>query len=256
MPWVFRLAMTLPGGVSPFSHSIQSARSLVGSGGGRSMAGRLSAGSAGSPPAVEVRDPGGVTRRLVLASASPARLGVLRAAGFAPEVMVSGVDEHDVTGPAHQVARVLAERKARAVADGLGNADALVVGCDSVLDVDGTTRGKPASVGEARSWWASVAGRTAVLHSGHCVIDTATGESASAVASTVVRYGHPTDAEIDAYLATSEPLQVAGGFTIDGYAAPFIDGIDGDHGTVLGLSLPVLRRLLAELGTPIVELWA
>jgi septum formation protein len=198
----------------------------------------------------------GVTRRLVLASASPARLGVLRAAGFAPEVIVSGVQEDDVTGPTHQVARVLAERKARAVADRLGDADALVVGCDSVLDVDGATRGKPVSVDEARAWWASVAGRTAVLHSGHCVIDTASGASASAVASSVVRYGRPTDAEMEAYLATPEPLQVAGGFTIDGYAAPFVDGIDGDHGTVLGLSLPLLRRLLAEIGTPIVELWA
>jgi septum formation protein len=197
-----------------------------------------------------------VTRRLVLASASPARLGVLRTAGFAPEVMVSGVAEDDVTGPTHEVALVLAERKARAVADRLGATDALVVGCDSVLDVDGVTRGKPADADEARRWWASVAGRTAVLHSGHCVIDTADGRQASAVASTVVRYGTPSDAEVEAYLATGEPLQVAGGFTIDGYAAPFVDGIDGDHGTVLGLSLPLLRRLLAELGTSIVELWA
>jgi septum formation protein len=196
-----------------------------------------------------------VTRRLVLASASPARLGVLRTAGFAPEVIVSGVDEGDVSGPTDEVARVLAERKARAVADGLGDADALVVGCDSVLDVDGTTRGKPADTDEARRWWASLAGRAAVLHSGHCVIDTASGAQASGVASTVVRYGTPSDAEVEAYLATGEPLRVAGGFTIDGYASPFVDGIDGDHGTVLGLSLPLLRRLLAEVGTPIVELW-
>jgi septum formation protein len=196
-----------------------------------------------------------VTRRLVLASASPARLGLLRAAGFAPEVIVSDVDEDDVTGPTAQVALRLAERKARAVADRLVGADALVVGCDSVLDVDGATRGKPASADEARAWWASVAGRSAVLHSGHCVIDTTTGKEASAVASTVVHYGTPTTAEIDAYVATGEPLRVAGGFTIDGYAAPFVDRIEGDHGTVLGLSLPLLRSLLAEVGTPVVELW-
>jgi septum formation protein len=197
-----------------------------------------------------------VPRRLVLASASPARLGVLRAAGFAPEVIVSDMPEDDVAGPTTEVARQLAERKAQAVAERLGAAaDALVVGCDSVLDVDGETRGKPSTVDEARLWWTSVAGRTAVLHSGHCVVDTATGALASAVASTVVRYGTPTEAEMDAYLATGEPLRVAGGFTIDGYAAPFVDGIDGDHGAVLGLSLPLLRRLLAEVGTPIVELW-
>lgn len=192
----------------------------------------------------------------MLASASPARLSVLRTAGFAPEVIVSGVPEDDVVGPPQKVALELAERKAAAVADRLSGADALVVGCDSVLDVDGEARGKAADAAEARAWWTSVAGRTAVLHSGHCVIDTATGRQASAVASAVVRYGTPTDAEMDAYLATGEPLLVAGGFTIDGYAAPFVEGIEGDHGTVLGLSLPTLRRLLAELDTSIVELWA
>ncbi len=190
----------------------------------------------------------------MLASASPARLGVLRAAGFAPEVIVSGVDEDGVTGTTDEVALVLAERKAAAVAHGL--IDALVVGCDTVLDVDGVTRGKPTSVDEARVWWASVAGRSAVLHSGHCVIDTVTGRQASAVATTTVRYGTPTPAEMDAYLATGEPLAVAGGFTIDGYAAPFVEGIEGDHGTVLGISLPLLRRLLAELDVRITDLWA
>jgi septum formation protein len=197
-----------------------------------------------------------MTRRLILASASPARLGVLRTAGFAPEVVVSGVDEDDVTGPTDKVALVLAERKAIAVAEGLVGDAALVVGCDTVLDVDGATRGKPRSTDEARSWWASVAGRSAVLHTGHCVVDTATGRRTSAVAMTIVRYGSPTAAEIDAYLATEEPLAVAGGFTIDGYAAPFVDGIDGDHGTVLGLSLPLLRRLLAELDVRMTDLWA
>jgi septum formation protein len=197
-----------------------------------------------------------VTRRLILASASPVRLRVLREGGFAPEVIVSGVDEDDVTGPTPKVALLLAERKAAAVAERVDGEPAIVLGADTVLDVDCETRGKPSSVDQARSWWASVAGRSAILHSGLCVIDTTTGRRASAVASTIVRYGTPTEAEIDAYLATDEPLAVAGAFTIDGYAAPFVDSIDGDHGTVLGLSLPLLRRLLAELDIQITDLWA
>jgi septum formation protein len=197
-----------------------------------------------------------VTRRLILASASPVRLRVLREGGFAPEVIVSGVDEDDVTGPTHKVALLLADRKAATVAERLDGEPAIVLGADTVLDVDGETRGKPSSVEQARAWWASVAGRSAVLHSGLCVIDTTTGRRASAVTSTIVRYGTPTSTEIDAYLATDEPLTVAGAFTIDGYAAPFVDSIDGDHGTVLGLSLPLLRRLLAELDIQITDLWA
>ena len=193
-------------------------------------------------------------RRLVLASASPARERVLREAGFAPEVIVSGAEEDDVTGPTHEVARTLAERKARAVAEGV-DGDAIVVGCDTVLDVDGETRGKAPSLEVAREWWASVAGRSATLHSGLCVIEGRTGRAASGVASTVVRYGTPSDREMDAYLATSEPLHVAGGFTIDGFAAPFVDGIDGDHGAVLGLSVPLLRRLLREIDVEITDLW-
>ncbi len=183
------------------------------------------------------------------------RLRVLREGGFAPEVIVSGVDEDDVLGPTDEIALVLADRKATAVADRLGGEPAIVLGADTVLDVDGETRGKPASVDQARAWWASVAGRAAVLHSGLCVIDTDTGQRASGVASTTVHYGTPTPQEIDAYLATDEPLRVAGAFTIDGYAAPFVDRIEGDHGCDLGLSLPLLRRLLADIDVPITELW-
>jgi septum formation protein len=196
-----------------------------------------------------------VTHRLVLASASPVRRRVLCEAGFAPEVIVSGVDEDDVVGPTAQVAEVLAERKARAVADQL-DGPAIVLGCDTVLDVDGETRGKARSLEVAREWWASVSGRSATLHSGLFVLDTGTGRSAGGVAATVVHYGQPTEREMDAYLATGEPLHVAGGFTIDGYAAPFVDRIDGDHAAVLGLSLPLLRRLLAEIGIEITDLWA
>lgn len=168
---------------------------------------------------------------------------------------MSGAPEDDVVGATGDVALALAERKATAVAERLTGEPAIVIGCDTVLDVDGETRGKPASLDQARTWWASVAGRSAVLHSGHCVVDTATGRRASGVADTTVHYGVPTAAEIDAYLATGEPLAVAGAFTIDGYAAPFVTRIEGDHGNVLGLSLPLLRTLLAELDISITDLW-
>ncbi len=192
----------------------------------------------------------------MLASASPVRARVLREAGFAPEVIVSGVHEDGVTGASAEVALVLAEHKAAAVAADLPGSPAIVLGGDTVLDVDGETRGKPTSLDQARGWWASVAGRAGTLHSGLCAIDTGSGRRASGVATTIVHYGHPTEREMDAYLATGEPLVVAGGFTIDGYAAPFVDRIDGDHGAVLGLSVPLLRRLLASIDIEITDLWA
>ncbi|MEV8309347.1 nucleoside triphosphate pyrophosphatase [Streptomyces flavidovirens] len=196
-------------------------------------------------------------RRLVLASASPARLGLLRQAGLAPEVIVSGVDEDAITAPTPgELALVLAEAKAASVAARPEAADALVIGCDSVLELDGQALGKPADAEDATARWKSMRGRSGILRTGHCVIDTATGRRASATASTTVRFGEPTDAEISAYVATGEPLYVAGAFTLDGRSAPFIDGIDGDPGNVIGLSLPLLRRLLGELGTPITALWA
>jgi septum formation protein len=197
-------------------------------------------------------------RDLVLASASPARLGLLRAAGFSPEVQVSGEPEDGMDGlDAAEMSRALAVRKAGAVAVRLGadRAGALVVGCDSVLDVDGELRGKPGSPAEAVAWWRGYRGRTGTLVTGHALVEVGSGRRADGVAATTVRFGEPSDAEIDALVATGEPLAVAGGFTIDGRAGPFVAGIDGDHGTVLGLSLPLFRSLLAELGVAVADLW-
>lgn len=192
-------------------------------------------------------------RRLVLASASPARLRLLVQAGFDPSVRISGVDEDAVTiaEPAALVA-ALAEMKARAVAAADG---AVVVGCDSVLDVDGAVHAKPASVAEARDRLRLLRGRAAVLRTGHCVIDTRSGGVAADVASTRVWFGDYDDGELEAYLATGEPLEVAGAFTLDGYAAPFVAGVDGDPSNVIGLSLPLLRVLLRRLGIEVRDLW-
>ncbi|MGA3148901.1 MAG: nucleoside triphosphate pyrophosphatase [Acidimicrobiales bacterium] len=194
-------------------------------------------------------------RTLVLASGSPARLRLLRDAGFDPEVAISGVDEEAVRAEdTATLVTILAEQKAAAVAGRAG--DAVVVGCDSMLEFEGRHLGKPASPAQAAAWLRAMRGRSGTLFTGHCVIDGATGRRATGVAGTTVRFGVTTEAELDAYLSTGEAMSVAGAFTLDGRSAPFIDGVDGDPGNVIGLSLPLFRSLLGRLGIAITDLWA
>jgi septum formation protein len=190
----------------------------------------------------------------VLASASPARLRLLRDAGLDPEVVVSNVDETAIElADPWELVESLAVAKATAVA--VNADDAIVIGCDSMLVLDGETLGKPADAATAAARWQRMRGRTGCLLTGHCVIDGATGRSERGVADAVVQFAEVSDAEIAAYVASGEPLGVAGAFTLDGRSAPFVDRIDGHPSTVIGLSLPLLRDLLARLGVPLVDLW-
>jgi len=198
---------------------------------------------------------------LVLASASPARKALLIAAGIDPEIVVSGVDENavDATAP-DTLCAVLARLKAHAVAERLRHRDheregVLVLGCDSVLAFDGQILGKPDSPEDAIKRWQAMRGRSGVLHTGHCLVELESGESVERVGSTTVHFADLTDEEIDAYVGSGEPLWVAGAFTIDGLGGPFVEGIEGDHTNVVGLSLPLLRHLLNDLGWSVTDLW-
>jgi septum formation protein len=195
--------------------------------------------------------------RLVLASASPARRNLLKAAGIDADVLVSGVDESAVEADdAYTLSLALARMKARTVAaQMLAEPGVLVLGCDSVLAFDGEILGKPADADEAIKRWQDMRGRSGVLHTGHHLTELDGGRQAEEVGTTVVHFADITDDEIEAYVATEEPLNVAGAFTIDGRGGAFVERIEGDPGNVIGLSLPLLRRLLGELGVPITDLW-
>jgi septum formation protein len=194
--------------------------------------------------------------RLVLASSSPARLATLHAAGVEPSVVVSGVDESVVDGlPPADLALRLAELKCAAVAADIHDGS-LVLGCDSVLELAGEALGKPVDAPDAVRRWQAMRGRSGVLHTGHCLRDTASEVEVAAVASTVVHFADVSDEEIEAYVASGEPLHVAGAFTVDGLGGAFVTGIEGDHHNVVGLSLPVLRDLVGRLGHVWTDLWA
>jgi septum formation protein len=209
---------------------------------------------------------------LVLASASPARLATLASAGIDAQVHVSGVDEDAVLSAAEQrfgalgpvdAVLLLAQTKAEAVAalDEVRDLGALVLGCDSLLELDGAAFGKPVDAADATARWRTMCGRSGVLHTGHWLIDDRDAESGGtggivgATSSTVVHFADLSDAEIDAYVASGEPLAVAGAFTVDGLGGSFVTGLEGDHHGVVGLSLPVLRDLLGQLGVTVPELW-
>ena len=191
-------------------------------------------------------------RRIILASASPSRKRLLESAGISPEIYVSGVDEEDpdlLSLKPSEMVIALAIMKAHTVRNShpVGE-NALVIGCDSTFEFNGQNLGKPLTREAAIERALMMRGKSGCLHTGHSVIDTAQDIEVSDISTSKVTFADMTDREIEDYVASGEPLQVAGGFTLDGRSAPFITHIDGDPSGIIGLSLPTLRKIMINLG--------
>ena len=208
--------------------------------------------------------------KLILASTSPARLALLRAGGIEPVTIAPGVDEDAVAERATamglisntaEMVHVLAKAKAEAVVDHPDSRGGIIIGCDSSLEFDGEALGKPHEPEVARERWLAMRGRSGKLYSGHWVIDNrdprpgVLAPAVGHVSVATVNFADITEREIDAYVATGEPLKVAGAFTIDGLGGAFLKSIEGDSHTVIGLSLPTLRELVRSLGVEYTDLW-
>ena len=188
--------------------------------------------------------------QIVLASQSTSRLRLLEGAGLSPSVRVSHVDEEtdffNAMTPADMVI-ALAVTKAHTVREQI-DFPAIIIGCDSTFDVDGVSFGKPGSPEIARELALAISGRSGLLHTGHCVIDTEQGREIVDRVTTKVTFSKMSSDEIDDYIASEEPLHVAGGFTLDGFGSPFIPVIEGDYTNVVGISMPFLRSAMSQLG--------
>ena len=188
--------------------------------------------------------------RLILASASPSRFRLLQSAGISPQVLVSGVDEESPEITALQPSEMviaLAILKAHTVKE-MAPANSLILGCDSTFEYNGQSLGKPESKDNAIARCKLLSGKYGYLHTGHCLIDLKQGIEITERSSARVQFAQMSDDEIDDYVNSGEPLNLAGGFSLDGLSAPFITSIEGDPSGIVGLSLPLLRKMIISLG--------
>lgn len=187
---------------------------------------------------------------IILASASPSRKRLLEAAGIDAQIVISDVDEEDpiyLAMPPREMVLALAIVKAHTVREAIvGNG--LILACDSTFEFEGQSLGKPLTPEVARTRARMLSGKSGYLHTGHCILDIEGGVEVADIATTKVTFTELTDQEIDNYVASREPLNVAGGFTLDGLSSAFISSIEGDYTNVIGLSIPLLRRLTSQLG--------